>query len=214
METISIRDLRGKRLRECASQGRPLTVTNHRVLVGVFIPVATAWVEHLIEVNWSQVQQGIAESEQAIATASSNARKGPMRPFPLLASAAGGVITHVPQAKRLVEELHAALNPSISRHAGVSSTVQTVRIGDITAELIDRAGEAGEALAITHNRELIGMIIPVTQDLVRYLIDQNVSRVLYNVGLSEMHAKSAEKLTALDALEETDETSSALAADG
>lgn len=238
METISIRDLRGKRLRECADEGRPLAVTNHRVLVGVFIPVATAWVEHLIEVNWSQVQQSIAESEQAIASgrttlstlddpateaavesvtepaASGHPKKGPMKPFSLLASVAGGIITHVPQGRRLVEELHAALNPLAARHAGANSAVQTVRIGDITAELIDHAGKKGEALAITHNRELIGMIIPVTQDLVHYLIDQNVSRVLYNVGLSEMYAKSAEKLTALDALGETDETSTALAADG
>src|SRR5579863_8273387 len=60
METLSIRDLRGARLRESARRGRPLAITTHRVLIGVFVPVASAWVEHLIESNWSQVQQSIA----------------------------------------------------------------------------------------------------------------------------------------------------------
>jgi hypothetical protein len=247
METLSIRDLRGARLRQSASLGRPLAITNHRVLVGVFVPVATAWVEHLIEVNWSHVQQSIAEGEQAIAldqtrmitpdeviSKSDRAKSGfaiapgddlgssrnASNAIPLLASLAGGVVSQAPQGRRVIEELHAAFNPAsprstVSAAAGSAEpAVRTVRIGDITADLIERAGRVGQTLAITHDRELIGMVIPVTQDLVQFLIEQNISRVLYNIGLSESHLSADEALTTADSFAEPEDFSNAVSADG
>ncbi len=246
METLSIRDLRGARLRESASHGQPLAITNHRVLVGVFVPVAAAWVEHLIECNWSHVQQSIEEGEQAIASGDSRLitpdevisksdaaesefskqgrSHGGSGAIPLLASLAGGVVSQAPGGRRVIEELHAAFNPANTRRASPSDpagpaepAVQLVRIGDITADLIERAGRAGQTLAITHDRELIGMVIPVTQDLVQFLIEQNISRVLYNIGLSESRMErmdSGEELAAVDSFAEPGEFSSAVSADG
>ena len=43
METVSIRALRGATLRDRAREGKPLAITNHRVLIGVVIPVVPAW---------------------------------------------------------------------------------------------------------------------------------------------------------------------------
>lgn len=197
METISIRYLRGALLRESARSGKPLAVTNHRVLTGVFIPMAGAWVEHLIECNRSEVQHAIAESEQAIAADGSQFASGTVQ-----------------NLSRVVEELHATFNPTVRRRAdGAGPPVRTVRIGDIGADLIERAGEKGQALAITHDRELIGVIIPVTRDLVQFLIDQNISRFLYSVGLSEKHISAKVGLTTLDSLDTKGKTSSAVAAD-
>src|SRR5262249_44348592 len=66
METISIRNLRGSVLQELARSGEPLGISNHRVLVGVMIPVAAAWVEHLIDYNWSQLRHDIDTGERAM----------------------------------------------------------------------------------------------------------------------------------------------------
>lgn len=76
--------------------------------------------------------------------------------------------------------------------------VRTVRTGDLSADLIQRAGAAGQTLAITHDRELVGIVVPVTQGLVEFLIEQNVSRVLYSISLSEKQLTTADQMTPLD----------------
>jgi len=219
METVSIRNLRGASLRERARRGRPLAITNHRVLIGVFIPVAAAWVEHLIEYKWSHVLQTIAEGEQAIASstplatlddliaerdsAESHPGQHVLEPsaIPLLASIAGGTVAQAPQTRQVVERLRAAFNPTARLETGpAEESVRTVRIGDLKAELIEQAGLAHQTLAVTHARELIGIVIPVTPDLVGFLIEQNVSRVLYNIGLSEKQLSADDGLTTLDEL--------------
>jgi hypothetical protein len=76
--------------------------------------------------------------------------------------------------------------------------VHTVRIGELSAERIEQAGAAGQTLALTHDRELVGIVIPVTQGLVEFLIEQNMSRVLYNIGLGEKQLTTPDKMTTLD----------------
>ena len=66
METVSIRDLRGSRLRENARRAEPLMIANHRVLVGVFFPVTPAWIEKLIDYNLPRVRQSIIDGERAM----------------------------------------------------------------------------------------------------------------------------------------------------
>jgi hypothetical protein len=46
--------------------------------------------------------------------------------------------------------------------------------------------------------ELIGVVIPVTRSLVTFLIEQNISRVLYNIGLSEKRIRALDKMTTLE----------------
>jgi hypothetical protein len=228
METVSIRNLRGESLRETARRGKPLAITNHRALIGVLIPVAAAWVEHLIDYNWSHVRQSIAEGEQAMTADESMAtldevitgadaveqdegrrsRTPEGLAAPLLAAVVGGSVAQSPQSRETLEQLQAALNPSQPTaepdNRPAEPWVRTVRIGDLSAGLIERAGEAGQTLAITHDRELIGILIPVTQGLVQFLIEQNMSRVLYNVGLGEKQLTTPDKLTTLDQLVDQD----------
>lgn len=222
METVSIRNLRGESLRKNALKGKPLAITDRGALIAVVIPVAVAWVEHLIDYNWSHVRQSVAESEQAIATGpqlttiqdmiagpaspGDGEEQGPEMPerlaVPLVVALTGGTVVQTPESEEVIQRLQTAWNPSGSaagqedRPAGPS--VITVRIGDLTARLIKKAGGAGQILAITHERELIGIVIPVTQGLVGFLLEQNISRVLYNIGLGEKQLSTPGKMAPLD----------------
>jgi antitoxin (DNA-binding transcriptional repressor) of toxin-antitoxin stability system len=206
MDTVSIRDLRGKSIREHADSGKPLAITNWGALVAVIIPVAAAWVEHIIDYNWSRVRQSIAEGEQAISTGI------PMTPIGDLAvddpadpseeAAAQSVRT-----SEVVRELQAAWNPAAAqKHEMGAPPVRTVRIGDLTAGLIEKASMGGETIALTHERKLIGIVIPVTRGLVEFLLEQNMSRVFYNIGLGEKQlATSDQMVTTSQILAEDDD---------
>lgn len=182
METVSIRNLRGKSLREKALEGKPLAITNRGGLTGVIIPVGPAWLEHVIDYNLSHVEQSIAEAEQEMAG------RAPM------------VTLH-----DAIEQLRATLNParpSAGQHnESARPAAGTVRIGDLTANRIEKAGAAGQTLTITHEREVIAIVIPVTRDLVEFLLEQNMSRVLYNVGLAEKQIRAQDAMTSLDQLD-------------
>src|ERR1700683_5499819 len=173
METVSIRNLRGKSLRQYALTGKPLAITNRGALIAVVIPVAAAWVAHLIDYNWSHVRQSIAEGERAIAAGpplttiqdviaepaapGDGEEQGPRMPerlaVPRFAALTGGVVAQAPKNAEAIERLQAAWNPPGSA-AGQEDgppgpSVRTVRIGDLTAGLIQKAGEDGQILAIT-----------------------------------------------------------------
>jgi hypothetical protein len=66
-----------------------------------------------------------------------------------------------------------------------------MRIGDLSAAEIEKAGVNGQALAVTHDRTLIGILIPVTQGLVQFLIERNISSVLENIRHGEERLKGA-----------------------
>ena len=67
MDTVKIRELRGTDLQQRTRSGRPLALTNRGNLIAVLVPVTRAWVEHLIDYNWSHVRQSIDEGERAMA---------------------------------------------------------------------------------------------------------------------------------------------------
>lgn len=225
METVSIRNLRGESLRENVAKGRPLAITNRGALIGVVIPVAAAWVEHLIDYNWSHVRQSIVEGEQAIAASAPMITIQDVVPeenaagyqegqapeglaLTLAAAVVGGSVAQTPDTKVILERLREALNPSAAaadqENGSAGPSVITVRIGDLTAGLIEKAGVDGQTLAITHDRELIGIVIPVTPGLVEFLIEQNMSRILYNIALSEKQIRTPDEMTTLgEALDQT-----------
>lgn len=121
--------------------------------------------------------------------------------MPLATAMTGGTVAQAPESKEALQRLQAILNPPASaarQDWSARPSVLTVRIGDLTASLIEKAGGDGQALAITHERELIGIVIPVTRGLVELLIEQNMSRVLYNIGLSEKQIRTSDMMTTLD----------------
>jgi antitoxin (DNA-binding transcriptional repressor) of toxin-antitoxin stability system len=227
METVTIRNLRGDALYNRAQKGQPVAITNRGTLIGVVIPVASAWVEHLIDYNWSHVRQSIVEGEQAMAadtrlitiqdvvpeeaaagrgeTQDENTPEG--LAVPLVAALTGDTVARTPQTEEAITRLQAILNPSAPafREKG-SSVITVVRMGDLTAKLIEKAGADGQTLALTYNGQLIAVVIPVTRNLVEFLIEQNMSRILYNIGLAEDKIKTQDKMTTIeDALGSDDE---------
>lgn len=210
MDTVSIRDLRGADLRERVPTGKPLAITNHRVLIGVIIPASPAWVEHLVFYNWSRVRESIGEGERATADAVALPTFGSPRDraedadpalgltsglpsaqaVPLAAAVVGETVVQAPEAEKVLDRLRAALTP-----AGLAgeqddsptepSVVRRIRIGDLTAAQIEKAGANGQTLAITHDRELIGILIPITQGLVQFLVERNISSVLSGIQHGE-----------------------------
>ncbi len=235
METVSIRNLRGENLRENALKGKPIAITNRGALIGVIIPVATAWVEHVIDYNWSHVRQSITEGEQAMADAAApmitiqhvvpdkdpvTLREGQPLNTPervaltLAAAMVGGTVAQTPETEEILKRLQAALNPSSSaagqEGAPAGPSVITVGIRELSARRIEKAAANGQAIAITHDRELIGIVIPITPGLVEFLIEQNMSRVLYNIALSEKQIRTPDKMFTLDeALNQADDAQSA-----
>ena len=79
-------------------------------------------------------------------------------------------------------------------------SVHTVRVGELKAGagLIEQAAKTRQTLAITHNRELIGVVIPITPGLVQFLIEKNMSRVLTNIQRAEKELEVPGKMTTLD----------------
>lgn len=221
METVSIRDLTGAVLHGNTRKGKPVAITNYRALIGVFIPVAAAWVEHLIEHNWSHVRHSIADGERAMASGLPMADLTDIRPIPgrlaipLIAAMSGRVVTHSAEGEVVLRRLLAALTPGTTdqEKSGRLST-RTVRTGQLTATVIEQAGMSGQTIAVTYERELIGIVIPVTPGLVQYLVEQNLSRVLYNVGLAERTLSTADQLTTSDELIDQETSSQGFATDG
>lgn len=222
METVSIRDLSGASLYESARKGKPIAITNYRALIGVFIPVAAAWVEHLIEHNWSRVRHSIAEGEQAMAgeatmTGLRDTDPIPQRlAIPLVAAMSGRAVMHTPEGEAVLKRLRGALTrPGPDDHENSERlSARPVRTGQLTAKVIEKAGTSGQTVAVTYERELIGIVIPVTPGLVEYLIEQNLSRVLYNVGMAEKTVSTTDKDATPDGLIDLETSSQGVAADG
>lgn len=181
METVSIRDLRGESLRQYAGKGKVVAITYRGGLIAVAIPVSPAWLEHVIDYNVSYIQQSIDESEKAIAT---------WAPMVTLNDVIG--------------KLHAALSQPDNKTAQDPSPspvpTHTVRIGDLSAKVIADAGDAGRTLAITHDRELVAILIPVTRNLVEFLLEQNMSRVLDGIHQAEKQMSTDEPMVSLDSI--------------
>jgi antitoxin (DNA-binding transcriptional repressor) of toxin-antitoxin stability system len=209
LETLSIRDLRGADLLDRARRGQTLAITNRGALIGVAIPVAAAWLEHLIDYNWSRVQQSVAEGEQAMAS------RKPMRVLDevtgggqpaglrLHATVVGGVVAQPPESEEILRQIHEGFHPPGAATGQnpdpAQPSVHTVRMGDLSGHLIEQAGAAGQTLAVTHEGELVVIVVPVTKGLVQFLIEQNMSRVLENIehGENQLGA-AAGRMTTLD----------------
>jgi antitoxin (DNA-binding transcriptional repressor) of toxin-antitoxin stability system len=178
VETVSIRNLRGDTLRDHAGEGKLLAITDRGALVGVAVPVAPAWLEHLIDYNLSHVHESIAEAEQAIAAGT---------PMVTLQDVIG----------RLQETLNPPRSGTAQETGSPRPSPVTKRIGDLSAAVIKEAGDNGQTIAVTHERVPIAIIIPVTRDLVEFLLEQNMSRVLNSIDIAEKEIRNTDAMIRL-----------------
>ncbi|MEV6596076.1 TetR/AcrR family transcriptional regulator [Actinoplanes sp. NPDC051346] len=190
MRMVSIRNLRGEELKRCAHAGELVGVMKTRRLIGVMIPITPNWVAHVIENNWSRVLQSVTEGERALAD-----------DVPLRTLENALVDVPVPAGRELPDRalpMMLASTGLMESADGDLPPARSLRVGDLSAAAIERAGEAGEILAVTHAGEMLGVLVPVTQRLVGYLVNKNMSRVLYNIGYGEKEAGTGEPMRTLE----------------
>jgi len=176
-----------------APAGAPLAIVSGRVLIGLLVPVTAAWLEHLIGCNSSRVHQGITEGEQAMAPGTPMTMLDELnrvrRAGVLAAKAGQGAARGVPPVRT-------------GAQVGAELPFRTVDLRDLSAGLVERACEASQALAITSDRELIAIVIPVSRSLTRFLIDRNRCRVRYNIAIGERLLAMSSRLVTLAAVSE------------
>lgn len=184
MLTVAIRELDGAVLASAAEQHQVIGLTNDRRLAGVLIPVSRAWVENLVESNLSRVVQSVQRGERELASAARS-----------LSLVDGGA----PQLTTLDDVLGGSMSP------GGGPRLRRVSLRDVDGTLIDEAAERQEALGITNNRVLAGVLVPVSRRWVEQLVDQNLSRILYNLEAGEKEMATGD-LVHLDSVVEAAQT--------
>ena len=195
MKTIKIRDLRGSTLEQHARNGDLVGLTRDRALIAVVIPAGQAWVEHLVDRNWSQVTQNITEGETAVADT------GPLQMLEDVVTGAGDdAYRSATQARRASDELAeefglptAAMLRRLGAQLGAASSdgrqitrSSTIRVRDLSARRIDEAGVAKELLVLTNDGLQVGIVVPVSQKFVEFLVTQNLSRIMYDAQRTEL----------------------------
>lgn len=218
MKTIKLRDVDGPRIEELAESGELVGITSNRVLVGVLCPISRSWLEHVVEMNFSRLNQNIAAGEDDLAAGTGE------RPTlaKLLAGAASAGAQEdaseephasfpVPGVDKLIATMSnvrdALLSPDAAgaeNRGNQAITSQTVRLGDLSHSVIEQAGKAGQMLAITNNHVIVGIIAPVTEALVAHLVEERMTAVLYNIDRGERDVAQGRTQALNDVLAETD----------
>jgi hypothetical protein len=80
---------------------------------------------------------------------------------------------------------------------------RTIKIRDISASEMRAAADAGQMLVVTDRRQLVGIIVPITQQLVAHLIEANLSRVKRSVAQGEREYQSGSTKTLAEVLSAT-----------
>jgi hypothetical protein len=227
MKMISIREMRGSELEKYAQDGELVGIKNYRELIGVLVPLTPAWMKHLIDDNRSRIEQNLGEAEEEMAAGkpmvtledllleSSDSEDdtsteqesfepslrepvavGAVEHLSQTALAVPAAVLHMPAA--MLKKLGELVGAVHETEGGPRPTMQTVRVGDLSGSVIQDAGAAGQSLALTHDRKLVGFVVPVTPQLIESLIEQNFSRILYNIDIAEKEIEQGQPFSTLD----------------
>lgn len=182
MKTLAIRELTGPALRRAADADEVIGITNDRILAGVLIPISREWVEQLVEQNLSRVVQNIRRGEQEIEAVVQTAEQGAER-RPGAARSPG----------------FTTLDDVLSQPStGTPKRMRRVNLRDISGSVLQEAAEQNEAIVLTTDRIVAGLIYPITQDWVADLIEQNLPRILHNLSIGEKELAAEHRMTTLD----------------
>lgn len=187
MRKMAIRELTAPKIRQAAEDEEVIGITNNRVLAGVLIPVRGDWVEQLIEQNLSRIVHNVRRGEQEVeavlqahAQSASCSSPGPAASFTTL--------------EEVAREPDGDGRPS----SATKSRARHVNLRDMSGEVLQDAAEQNEPIILTTDRVVAGVIFPVTQRWVTELVEQNLSRVVYNIGIGEKELSTDEAMTTLD----------------
>ena len=205
MRTIAIREVRAELLRKVAAEGKLAGITDSRVLIGVFCPVGQDWLIHVLAKNQSRLTQTVPDGEEEL-----RGLKEARTLQDLLD--AGDIPESVPEGGGGLWGPLEAVQPLVEAFSAVVSVAAThpqhpgrvgqrsIRVGQISAAEIKDAAEAGQVLVVTDRRELVGIIVPINQKLVAYIVEQNLSRLTRNVVRGELEYRSGAAQTLADVL--------------
>jgi hypothetical protein len=219
MKTIKIRELRGSTVEEYARAGELVGLTRDRALIAVVVPMVQAWVEHMIDHNWSRVMQSVAAAEEDLnrednvvnlddvlakaatepSPSSSPQPRGPIAQFDDVSrSGDHAVAASAEHSPEMIKRLAAAFDMDSKAGAPDITSTSTIGIRDLSAHRIEQAGQARELLVLTNDRLVIGLVVPISPRLVEFLISQNLSRVIYNIQVAEQRVAEGEPFVTLD----------------
>lgn len=177
MRTLAIRELTGPALRRAAEGDEVIGITNDRILAGVLIPISREWVEQLIDQNLSRVVRNVRRGEQEItAVLQGEEQDG----------------NHLNPRFTTLDDIPG--HPS----AGTPRHMRRVNLRDMSGTVLQRAADQNEAIVLTTDRVVAGLIYPVNQDWVAELVEQNLSRVLHNLSIGEKELTAEHEMTTLD----------------
>lgn len=201
MKTISIRDIRAPQLRQLAAEGTPAAITDNRVLAGIFCPITQDWLAQMLTMNRSRLKQSLREGEKDLAN---------LDRLPALDSLDDPAPEqdHQPAMWNPFEALQdavAAFMPALpghgkDEHDSGSTGHRTVRIGDLSAAVIRESAQTRQTVAVTDRRELIGIIVPVSDQLMGHVLEDNLSRIRRNLSHGERELQTSTNLPTLDDL--------------
>jgi hypothetical protein len=182
MRTVAIRELDAPAITEAASHDQVLGITNGRVLAGVLVPISRDWVHQLIEGHFSRIVHNIRRGEREIRTVvqdSDNRTTAATAGFTTLTDVIGE------------QPLPGNLSLEQARH---------VSLRDISGKVLEEAAQRDEAIVLTTDRVVAGVIFPVSQRLVIELVEKNLSRILYNIQIGEKELAAGTTTNLDDAL--------------
>ena len=206
MKTIKVRDLRGAALEEHCRNGDLVGVTRDRALIAVIVPMMQAWVEHLVEHNWSRIYENTRAAEASLGAASSSITglDGALWRCSIgEAECTGCKVCRSsdatsPSARRNVMEMLRRLFAPVDDADEVHfAATETVRVGALSARKIEQASAEQKLLVLTNDGMLIGLLVPVSQNVVRFLVAQNLSRIIYNIQRGEREVAEEARFASL-----------------
>lgn len=217
MKTIAIRDLRAPLLRELGAENNLAGITANRVLVGVFTPIDREWLTHVLTQNHSRLLQSVRDGEKEldnladpheVRTLDDRLKEAAQKD-----AAEATQTTNVEAAgwdpRDVVQPVVQPLLQALSTFRNMAAhhtqekpqaEARTVKIRDISESEIRSAADAGQMLVVTDRGELVGIIVPITQQLVAHLIETNLSRVKRSVAQGEREYQSGTAKTLAEVL--------------
>lgn len=212
MKTMSIRELRGAALKSLTDAEGFVGITSDRVLVAIFVPVTEDWVKHVLELNKTRVQQNILEGELEI-------RAGQVVPLEQAVAMEPGEaherghrmalpFGNFGIANATFDFLTAGMGSLLSRF-GVSNeaeattfTTRQIRVGSLSGKEITAAAAERQILAVTNDRILVGVVLPVSDQVVAHLVDENLSRIYQSIDRGEAEIQRGGFVTLDQAVEQ------------
>jgi hypothetical protein len=218
MKTIAIRDLRAPLLHQLGAEKSLAGITDNRVLVGVFTPIDREWLMHVLTQNHSRVLQSVRDGEKEldnlnephdVRTLDDRLKEAAERDDAAATRASDADPAGFWDPRQAVQPVVQPLLHALSTVRNMAShqsqemppvDARTIKIGDISAAEIRAAADASQMLVVTDRRQLVGIIVPITQQLVAHLIEGNLSRVKRSVAQGEHEYQSGSAKTLAEVL--------------